>query len=87
MDIVLSLHPGFVVLVHIKGFVLSMEKIDVGVPAIVVGKTDVIPLAINRFDRCWSPQLPPQLLRSFSHLVLSLSPSAPLLPIRKTHKL
>src|SRR5277367_4839830 len=53
----MSLHPGFVVLVHIKGLIFGIEKVDVGVPAVVVGETDVIPLAINRFDRCWSPQV------------------------------
>ena len=34
-----------------------MEEIDIKVPAIVVRKTDIITLVVDRLNRCWSPKI------------------------------
>ena len=54
---ILGEQPGFVNLVVVKCFVFSVEEVNVGIPAMIICKTDIVVFVVDGLYRCWSPQV------------------------------
>jgi hypothetical protein len=51
----LSGQPSLIDSIEVECFVFGVKKVDVGIPAVVIGETNIVALVINGLDRRWFP--------------------------------
>ena len=54
---VLCLQPCLVIDIVVKDFVFLLHEVDLRVSRVVIGKCDHIFHVVDRFHRCWSPNV------------------------------